>query len=60
SNSSFVVAGREAIPMEPGGLLPSPLPESGSFSIAESGSGLLSTMGLSATLEAGHEQGCGS
>src|SRR5205823_602632 len=25
SNSSFVVAGREAIPMEPGGLLPSPL-----------------------------------
>jgi large exoprotein involved in heme utilization and adhesion len=27
--SSFVVAGREAIPMEPGGLLPSPLYEAG-------------------------------
>src|SRR5438094_3738235 len=29
SNSSFVVAGREAVPMEPGGLLPSPLYEAG-------------------------------
>jgi len=60
SNSSFVVAGREAVPMEPGGLLPSPLPESGGLAIAESGSGILSAIGMAATLEAGLEQGCGS
>jgi large exoprotein involved in heme utilization and adhesion len=60
SNSSFVVAGREAIPMEPGGLLPSPLPEFSGLAIAESGSGLLTEIGLSATLDAGLEQGCGS
>jgi filamentous hemagglutinin family protein len=35
SHSSFVVAGREAIPMEPGGLLPSPISEPGTIGVAE-------------------------
>src|SRR5205807_9430320 len=39
SHSSFVVAGREAVPMEPGGLLPSPISEPGTIRAAESAPG---------------------
>jgi filamentous hemagglutinin family protein len=50
SNSSFVVAGREAIPMEPGGLLPSPIPEPGTIGAAEAapGDGTMVALNLAA------------
>ncbi len=61
--SSFVVAGRDAIPMEPGGLLPSPLAESGPhLSVAESSAAatVLHATALSAGLTTDLAQGCGS
>ena len=60
--SSFVVAGRDAIPMEPGGLLPSPLPPGPQLSTAESSpaAAVFPTAGLSAGLTTDLVQGCGS
>jgi large exoprotein involved in heme utilization and adhesion len=51
SNSSFVVAGREAIPMEPGGLLPSPLSEPGTIGVAESAPGERTMVALNLAAE---------
>ena len=55
SHSSFVVAGREAIPMEPGGLLPSPIPEPGTIAAAESvpGEGTMVALNLAGSLNEG-------
>ena len=51
SNSSFVVAGREAVPMEPGGLLPSPISEPGMTGAAESASGEVTLVAVNLAAE---------
>ena len=57
SNSSFVVAGREAVPMEPGGLLPSPISEPGTIRAAESAPGEGSMVALNFAAES-LDEGC--